>query len=165
MEKLKIETYSDRYKNEVQQLILKIQQSEFNIDIDIERQPDLGDISNYYQQGSGNFWLALLNEKVIGTISLLDLGNKQTALRKMFVDEKYRGKEYKIGQQLLDTAINYSKVTGINEIYLGTTEKFVAAQRFYEKNSFIEIQQSNLPKTFPVMTVDVKFYKLILPGN
>lgn len=165
MEKLKIETYSDRYKNEVQQLILKIQQSEFNIDIDIERQPDLGDISNYYQQGSGNFWLALLNEKVIGTISLLDLGNKQTALRKMFVDEKYRGKEYKIGQQLLDTAINYSKVTGINEIYLGTTEKFVAAQRFYEKNSFIEIQQSNLPKTFPVMTVDVKFYKLILPDN
>ena len=44
-------------------------------------------------------------------------------------------------------------------ILLGTTEKFLAAQRFYEKNGFTEIQKDALPPKFPVMTVDVKFYK------
>lgn len=158
-----IEIYSNKYQSEVQQLILEIQQTEFNIDIDIERQPDLKDISNYYQQGLGNFWIALIDEKVIGTISLLDIGNNQTALRKMFVDSRFRGKEHKVGQQLLDTVIAHSKMAGIVEIYLGTTEKFVAAQRFYEKNNFAEIQKDKLPKAFPIMTVDVKFYKLTLP--
>lgn len=165
MERLNIETYSSKYQSEVQQLILKIQQTEFNIDIDIERQPDLCDISNYYQQGLGNFWVALINEKVKGTISLLDIGNQQTALRKMFVDKNYRGKEYKIGQQLLETVIEHSKVVGVEEIYLGTTEKFIAAQKFYEKNNFKEIEKDSLPQTFPIMTVDVKFYKLTLQNK
>jgi N-acetylglutamate synthase-like GNAT family acetyltransferase len=49
----------------------------------------------------------------------------------------------------------------ITEIYLGTTEKFIRAQRFYENNGFIEIQKQELPKNFPVMDVDVKFYKFL----
>jgi N-acetylglutamate synthase-like GNAT family acetyltransferase len=50
----------------------------------------------------------------------------------------------------------------ISEIFLGTTEKFIRAQRFYEKNDFAEIQKQQLPKEFPVMEVDVKFYRYSL---
>ncbi|MGO7422080.1 GNAT family N-acetyltransferase, partial [Rhizobium ruizarguesonis] len=43
--------------------------------------------------------------------------------------------------------------------FLGTTDKFVAAHRFYEKNGFTEIAKSALPRTFPLMAVDSKFYR------
>ena len=50
----------------------------------------------------------------------------------------------------------------VREVYLGTTAKFLAAHRFYEKNGFVEIDHSELPESFPVMVVDTKFYRLEL---
>jgi hypothetical protein len=47
----------------------------------------------------------------------------------------------------------------MREIYLGTTAKFLAAHRFYEKNGFEELLQSELPARFPLMSVDTKFYR------
>src|SRR4051794_8915149 len=75
-----IATYSDIYKEQAANLILFIQQSEFDIPITREQQPDLNDISTFYQSGNGNFWLALADKQVVGTIALLDIGNKQGAL-------------------------------------------------------------------------------------
>lgn len=103
-----------------------------------------------------------MNGAVVGTIAFLDIGNSQGALRKMFVNALYRGKEYGIGQALLDTLLQWAKEKKYTEIMLGTTEKFLAAHRFYEKNGFKEISIRNLAETFPVMKVDVKFYKYIL---
>lgn len=162
MSNINIEMYTKTYQHEVQQLILEIQKNEFQIDIDLERQPDLQAIESYYQRGSGNFWVAKYGERVVGTISLLDIGNNQVALRKMFVQKDYRGKDYQVGQTLLDNLVRYARDAGIKEIYLGTTEKFIAAQRFYEKNGFAEIEKQDLPLLFPIMTVDVKFYRLHL---
>lgn len=159
MQKLKIEIYTAQYQAKVQQLILDIQRNEFQVDIDLERQPDLQDISKFYQKGAANFWIAKFEENVIGTISMLDICNNQAALRKMFVSKQFRGKEYKTGQLLLDTLITYAKNAGVEEIYLGTTEKFIAAQRFYEKNGFQETDRKLLPENFPIMSVDVKFYE------
>ncbi|QPC48491.1 GNAT family N-acetyltransferase [Mangrovibacillus cuniculi] len=60
--------------------------------------------------------------------------------------------------QLLQTAINWAKEKRVKEIYLGTKPMFLAAHRFYEKNGFVSISQEQLPKDFPVMKVDKKFY-------
>ena len=49
---------------------------------------------------------------------------------------------------------------GVAEIFFGTTDKFLAAHRFYEKRDFKELQKAGLPKAFPVMAVDSKFYVL-----
>ncbi len=38
---------------------------------------------HFDQTGKGNFWVALYDDKVVGTISFLDIGNHQVALRKM----------------------------------------------------------------------------------
>src|SRR4051794_25926861 len=72
-------------------LIVGIQRDEFQIPITLEDQPDLQGIPEFYQQGAGNFWVALSEGKVVGTVALLDLGGGQGALRKMFVDANYRG--------------------------------------------------------------------------
>ena len=159
MREVKIETYTNSDKKDVADLILQIQNAEFGIPITLAMQPDLNDIPGFYQTNSGNFWVAKMDDKITGTISLLDIGDRKGALRKMFVDKDYRGKQFGVGQQLLNKLIEWAKQKGFTEIFLGTTEKFIAAQRFYEKNGFKEMAKKELPKTFPVMEVDIKFYR------
>ncbi len=155
---IEIAEFSSKYQEEVLNLIVNIQQKEFGIDIAAEDQPDLCNIQDFYQKDKGNFWVALYNDKVVGTISLLDIGNEQAALRKMFVNKSYRGEVYQVALTLLDGLIKWAGSNEIHEIYLGTTPKFLAAHRFYEKNGFLEIAEEYLPKNFPIMKVDTKFY-------
>lgn len=160
MDQIRIIEYSQEYQEEIIELILSIQRGEFNVSITKEDQPDLKDIENFYQVKSGNFWIAIYHNQVIGTISLVDIGNGQGALRKMFVKAPFRGKGYHTGKLLLQNLINWSKAHGISEIYLGTTEKFLAAHRFYEKNNFKQICKEALPAAFPIMKVDTRFYHI-----
>lgn len=143
-------------------LILPIQQVEFGIAVSIEDQPDLLDIPHFYQTGAGNFWLASNADTVLGSIALLDIGAAQVALRKMFVAANFRGREYGVASKLLQHAVAWAKAHELRDIFLGTTEQFHAAHRFYEKNGFQKIAQQALPPNFPVMQVDTVFYHLSL---
>jgi len=149
-------TYCERIIN----LILPIQQIEFNVPVTLEDQPDLLDIETFYQKDGGNFWGALHGEELVGTIALINTGHQACALRKMFVKKEFRGKEYGIAQLLLETLIDFCKKNNITDIYLGTVDLLKAAHRFYEKNNFTEIKISELPGYFPRMPADNKFYHL-----
>lgn len=144
---------------EILDLILKIQIGEFNVPITADDQPDLLDISNFYQKGCGNFWLAKYRNEIIGTIALIDCGNDIGTIRKMFVKKEFRGKEYQVAQNLYnileESAINAS----ISNLYLGTIERLQAAIRFYERNGFSIINKTELPEEFPIMKVDTLFFK------
>ena len=157
---MEIVVYKKEYEQEVIDLILNIQQNEFGVPVTIADQPDLLDVKNFYCKDKGNFWIALEGEELIGTIALIDIGNKQSALRKMFVRKDWRGKEKGLGQQLLDYVIAWCKEKSIDEIYLGTFDKLQAAQRFYFKNYFEEVEKKSLPAKFPIMQVDNMFFKL-----
>ena len=139
-------------------LILLIQQVEFGFPITVEDQPDLLDIPGFYQQGSGNFWVALAAGEVVGTISLRDIGNHQGALRKMFVKAAYRGREHGVAHRLLEELILSATSSRVRDVFLGTTDKFVAAHRFYERNGFDRIPAAALPEAFPRMALDTRFY-------
>ncbi|WP_284075969.1 GNAT family N-acetyltransferase [Herbaspirillum aquaticum] len=157
---IEIQAYRPEHAQGVVDVILPIQQEEFGIPITLEGQPDLKDIAGFYQKGHGNFWVALDGGKVVGTISLLDIGNAQVALRKMFVAASHRGKQHGTAARLLEGAIAWARAQGVRQIFLGTTDKFLAAHRFYEKNGFRLIEKSTLPPAFPVMVVDSRFYAL-----
>lgn len=155
--------YEDKYKEQTINLILSIQQCEFNIDIKIEDRPDLQDIKKFYLEPSNsNFWLALYNQNVIGTISISHIKGKKLALQNMYVHKDFRGLKYETASKLLKKTINFAKKRGIEEIYLGTATDFFAAQRFYERNGFAQIGKEYLPKKFPLMSIDNKFFELIL---
>lgn len=143
-------------------VILPIQQEEFGIPITREAQPDLLRISEFYQVRAGNFWVAEAAGNIVGTIGLLDIGNGEGALRKMFVSAPWRGPEFRIAQRLLGQLLSWARTKALRRIYLGTTDRFLAAHRFYEKNGFSLIAKQDLPDTFPVMTVDTRFYALDL---
>ncbi len=154
-----ISAYDKSMQEGIKNLILTIQRIEFGINIDIEGQPDLLNIENFYQVNKGNFWVCKMDGQLVGTIALLDIGHKQAALRKMFVHKDYRGKAQGVSKLLLETLLQWAEEKNIKEIYLGTTEDFLAAHRFYEKNGFEKIDINQLPVAFPIMKVDSVFYK------
>ncbi len=143
-------------------LILPIQQKEFNVPVNLEAQPDLLDIDRFYHVGGGGFWGAFVDDELVGTIGLLNIGNNGGAIRKMFVKKAYRGATYGIGQALLNHLLDYSTQNSISEIYLGTVGVLQAAMRFYEKNGFSRIEEEKLPSHFPRMAADHIFYYLSL---
>ncbi len=158
---IKISPYHPQYQNQIVELILKIQQKEFGVVITLEDQPDLLKIPNFYQQGNGNFWIALDEDKVIGTIYAIDFDSQFLALRKMFVDTNYRGSG--IGKKLLNSLINRDEYKNILKIYLGTIDKFKVAHKFYESNGFLRVNKLELPQHFPIMLSDNIFYRLTVP--
>jgi N-acetylglutamate synthase-like GNAT family acetyltransferase len=147
-------------RDAVSELIVSIQRAEFSIDITAEQQPDLQEIPSFYQVKGGNFWVATEQDCVVGSIALLDIGNGQGALRKMFVARDQRGGEQGTAGCLLETLLRWAGDHDFAEIYLGSTPVMARAHRFYEKKGFLEIQKTELPPAFPVMEVDKKFYRL-----
>lgn len=157
-----ISSLNNTYCQQIIDIILPIQQIEFNVPITLEAQPDLLDIETNYHQTGGNFWGAMYNEQLVGTIALIAFGNNAAAIRKMFVLKEYRGKELGIAQLLLNNLIDYCKRNNITDIYLGTVEMLKAAHRFYEKNGFTRLAKQDLPESFPLMAADTIFYQLNL---
>ncbi len=155
---IEVVPFSVKHQAGVIDVILSIQRVEFGVPITVEDQPDLLDIPGFYQQGGGNFWVALADGEVVGTIALRDIGNGQGALRKMFVKPAYRGKELGVARRLLEELITAAASAGISDLFLGTIDRFVAARRFYERNGFVEIPAAALPEAFPLMGVDTRFY-------
>lgn len=155
---IEIVSYAESLQSRVVDLILMIQCDEFGFDIRAEDQPDLLEVANFYQTGAGSFWVALADSEVVGTIALRDIGNNQGALRKMFVKATHRGREHAVATRLLERLVQSATSAHVRELYLGTTEKFVAAHRFYEKNGFNRIASDMLPEAFPRMALDTRFY-------
>jgi len=168
---VKVVEFEERFQRQVEELVLPIQTQEFGVKITREEQPDLLDIKGTFQRGDGNFWVVLRQSdagksndgsdgaNVIGTIGVVDIGNKQVALKKMFVRADARGKVSGIAQTLMDTAKEWCRSRGVVSIILGTTAQMFAAHRFYEKNGFVEQQKEQLPPNFPIVHVDTKFYR------
>ncbi len=158
---IEIVPFALQHVDGVAALIVGIQRDEFHIPITLGDQPDLQNIPAFYQQGAGNFWVAVSEGEVVGTVALLDIGNHQGALRKMFVHASYRGPAHGVSARLLGTLLEWARAWDVKDVYLGTTEKFLAAHRFYERNGFQQVAVSELPPSFPKMAVDTRFYRRV----
>ena len=156
---MKIIEYRKEYEHEVTELIRSILHDELgvnNMNID---QVDLKRIPEIYQQRNGNFWIALHDNKLVGTIALMDIGKYEGGLKKMFVHPESRGKEKGVAQELMNTVMAWCRLKGIHTIYLGTIDIMKAAHRFYERNGFEKIDMDVLPDNYPAAKVDNVFYK------
>ncbi len=159
---IQIVHHSEPLAQAVTDLILEIQRQEFGLDIQAQDQPDILDVARYYQTGAGNFWVALAHGEVVGTIALRDIGQHQGALRKMYVKATHRGKEHAVAARLLERLVQSATATGLQDLYLATTEQFAAALHFYEKNGFVSIAQAALPEAFPRIPQETRFYHRVL---
>ncbi|MEA1650852.1 GNAT family N-acetyltransferase [Nitrospirillum sp. BR 11164] len=157
-----IRPYRPGDESGIADLIIPIQREEFDIPITYGEQPDLRDIPGFYQQGAGEFWVAVAGDRIVGTIALKDIGDGASALRKMFVAASHRGEPHRLATRLLTALLAHARDRALRAVYLGTTAKFLAAHRFYEKSGFFQINPDELPPSFPRMAVDTRFYFLTL---
>ncbi len=131
-------------------------QKEFEIPF---RSPDPVPIFEYVLSGN-MFWVALQEDRVIGTIGLSCFDSHTGIIRNMFVAKEHRSELSGVAKDLLHTALNRAKNLHYKRIYLGTMEQFKAAQKFYSKNNFVLIPSTELPLEMTFNPVDDLFYVL-----
>lgn len=157
---LKIETYRGEHDKEIISLILSIQNDEAKIGLTLEEQPDLLDIHRSYQQSGGEFWIALSDDEVIGTIGLMLKEDHCAILKKFFVKKEFRSR--KIGLSLYDALLEYAVSKGIHHIILDTPAVAHASHRFYERAGFSKITAEALPVPYTYPDRDSILYMLNL---
>lgn len=140
---MEIIKYHEKYKQQVIDLILHIQNDEANLHLQIEDQPDLLDVQTYYNKNGGGFWIAVENGEVIGTLAFMNYGNGNAVLKKFFVRIDWRSK--KIGFALYQTVIEYLIQGGYKQVLLDTPSVAESSHRFYERSGFIKIAKESLP--------------------
>ena len=133
----------------VTNLIVGIQRGEFEISITADDQPDLSSIPQFYQAGAGNFWVAVVDGEVIGTLGLRDLGDGDVALRKMFVASKYRGEPHRVAQRLLSAALAWAAEKNSRNIFLGTTSRFWRPTASMKRTALSSCRERRCRKHFP----------------
>lgn len=134
---IRIEQYSEKYREKVIEFFLQICVDEFGFE---EWKEDIINMDNHtYENSGGNFWLAINDEyDVVGTIALKNKGQAVGELKSMYVHKHYRGQN--LAQKLLDGLINYA--SNYEKIILDTYKKFERAIGFYEKNGFCNVESS-----------------------
>jgi len=105
-----------------------------------------------------NYWVAINNGKIVGTVGVLVVKNDVGILKKMMLKREFRGKEFGISKKLLETVIDWCKKNSVSKLYLGTMSQFKAAQSFYKKNGFKQISENELPHNFLSNPLDKVFF-------
>lgn len=161
--KISIQTYSNIYQKQVENLVLGIQNDEFGLGLTAQDQPDLPNIEEFYK--NGRFWVALNeNDQLMGTIGIEPLTDGQASLRKMFLDKSMRGnKDENLAQRLFETLLQYAQEKGYQELWLDTPPPAKAAHRFYERNGFELMPSERTPSTYKHPAIEgLKIYRLLI---
>ena len=92
------------------------------------------------KESNSEFYFAVVNHKTIGYLKV-NFGGAQTNLQednaileRIYLIRKFQGK--KIGQKLLNRALEIAKKNQMDYVWLGVWEKNERAIRFYERNGF-----------------------------
>ena len=157
---MKIETYSGKFDDEIISLILSIQNDEVKIGLSLQEQPDLLDIYRSYQQQGGQFWIALSDGRMIGTIGLILRENHCAIMKKFFVEKAFRTQ--KVGFSLYNELLKYVIRKEVHHIILDTPAVAQVSHRFYEKAGFYRISSEELPVPYSYHDRDSILYLLDL---
>lgn len=129
---IEIIKYSNLYKKELYDFIFAIMIA------DVKKEPnalkkeliDLNNIEVYYK---GNFWIAIDNKKIIGSIGLLIKGTIGE-IKRVYVSSDYRRKG--IGTLLYNELEKIAKNMKIQELQLSAGINLENAHHFYKKMGY-----------------------------
>ncbi len=97
----------------------------------------LNNPEQYIIKGGGIILFAIVNNKVVGTLALINRKDEGFELSKMAVTEEFRG--LKIGQKLMDKTIKIALDMGIKKLILESNTTLEAAIKLYKKVGFKKI--------------------------
>tara|TARA_A100001388_G_scaffold104434_1_gene76288 strand:+ start:1695 stop:2168 length:474 start_codon:yes stop_codon:yes gene_type:complete len=85
----------------------------------------------------GQVFFALENQKVIGTVAMINSSDDRFELAKMTVQEDFRGKG--IANMLMDECLKFAKENKAKEIFLISNNSLTIARNLYDKYGFKEV--------------------------
>jgi GNAT superfamily N-acetyltransferase len=88
-------------------------------------------------KGRSRVWLAKKDERVVGSILIVERPENEAQLRLLFVDLSVRGMG--LGRWLVEESIRYCRSTGFKLIYLWTVEGLDRAISIYESVGFVRV--------------------------
>lgn len=137
MEKINIIEFEQKHGEEAKKLA-RLAMEDVGIESDVinlytNDDFDYETIAEVYKDRS-RLWLALLEDRVVGTIAIAEIDSATARLRRMFVLPQVQRRG--IGQQLFDIALKFSKEKGYHRMVLDTDRLMHSAQSFYEQNGF-----------------------------
>ena len=161
---MKIISYRSNPKHlaELVDLINFCQNIEADLSIKFAEQSDVFDIQNYYQKRGGNFWIALDDDKVVGSIALLPIDEKTAVLKKFFTYPEFRGNPSRLGAKLYKQFINFAREHNFNRIVLDTPEGEDRSHYFYEKQGFKRISSDELKVDYAYPDRNSRLYELTI---
>ncbi|MVX64880.1 GNAT family N-acetyltransferase [Clostridium chromiireducens] len=102
--------------------------------------PNLGCFYQVYQDQKSKYWVVEKDNKIIGGCGIGPLENTKNIceLQKMYALKEARGTG--IAQELLKISLDFAKKY-YDKCYLETFNNMVAANKFYQKNGFVQLDK------------------------
>lgn len=146
-------------RKQIISLIKDIQKNEFSLPITDEINTCiLKAEAEFYYNNSYNFWYAINSAgKIIGCIGLKKMDDDNAEIKKFFVHKQFRGKG--VAKKLMHTLIKSALKHHFKNLFLGTVETLLAAQKFYKKYGFSQIKEHCLPREFSKCPIDTVFFR------
>lgn len=143
---VEIAAYDDRFRDEIIDLVLHVQNAEYGVGISIDEQEDILAIEASYLEPGGNFWVALNEDgAVVGCIGLQKKSDQVAVLKKFFVYADYRGKEHGVGSALYEALLRFARQQTLVTLLLDTPSVATRSHSFYRRVGFVEIESDDLP--------------------
>jgi GNAT superfamily N-acetyltransferase len=100
---------------------------------------ELKQLAEVFSEAKRNaFWVVESTNEIVGSFGIESRGVNDTELRRMYLDEGYRGSG--IAQRMLDCAQTQARTLGFTKMILSTAQIQRAAESFYRKSGFIHIR-------------------------
>lgn len=157
--KIIISPFHPSYQKDIDNMMAKIA-GEFAEAIFSPTSKKIVDIADF---PNNRFWVALHENKAMGTIGLSTLSHHSIVLKSMFLARNLQG--FGVGKLLLNTLEGWCRDNKYTNIYLGTMAQFKSGQKFYERNQFQLISETDLPSDFLKNPLDtIHYQKTIAPS-
>lgn len=145
---VKIIEYSNQYHNDFRTLNLEWL-DKYNLTEPADLMV-LDDPQGTILDRGGFIWLAMAENKAIGSAALIKEHEGEYELAKMAVTAEYRGKG--ISKQLIETCLTKAKEIGAKKLLLFSNHQLQTALKLYEKYGFYHVAVEDSP----FETADVK---------
>jgi RimJ/RimL family protein N-acetyltransferase len=142
-EPIAIRVYEDRDYDQVVDLFVRINRGLapaemhglFEQYISTAINGELKQLRDIFSEAKRNaFWAVEIGEKIVGTFGIEAYDSNSTELRRMYLDERYRGRG--IAQLMLDCAEAWALELGFPKMILSTAEVQKAAIAFYRRSGY-----------------------------
>jgi ribosomal protein S18 acetylase RimI-like enzyme len=111
------------------------------LDMDLSFQninEELNDFPKKYEEPDGAFIIAKENNNIIGCVGMKKMDKKICEMKRLFVDDKYKGKG--IGKKLVEIIIEEAQSKNYERMRLDTLNIMESALNIYYKNGFYKIE-------------------------